>query len=64
MIIEYKAPTVKIRQAVFDQITAYNFLLKVDYLVVSNGLQHFCCKMDYSGNRYIFLDGIPDYSDL
>ena len=64
MIVEYKAPDIKISQAVFDQITVYNFLLKVDYRIVSNGLQHFCCKMDYENDKYIFLDGIPDYRDL
>ena len=40
MIIEYKAPTIALTQKVFDQITVYNMLLHVDYLVVSNGLQH------------------------
>lgn len=64
MIIEYKAPTVKIKQQVFDQITAYNLLLHVDYLVVSNGLQHFCCRMDYANQRYDFLTDIPDYLSL
>ena len=48
MIIEYKAPHVEITQQVFDQITVYNRLLHVDYLVVSNGLQHYCCRMDYN----------------
>ena len=51
MIIEYKAPTIPIQQKTFDQIAAYNLLLKVDYLVVSNGLQHVCCKMDYAQQR-------------
>ena len=49
MIIEYKAPTVNITQKVFDQITIYNMLLHVDYLVVSNGIKHYCCRMDYGG---------------
>ena len=48
MIVEYKAPTIPLQQKIFDQISAYNLLLKVDYLVVSNGLQHVCCKMDYA----------------
>ena len=52
MIIEYKAPTVKITKEVFAQISRYNLILKVDYLIVSNGLQHYCCKMDYSTNSY------------
>ena len=48
----------------FDQISIYNLLLKVDYLIVSNGLQHYCCKMDYAAQRYIFLEAIPDYEIL
>lgn len=64
MIIEYKAPTVKIQQKTFDQISAYNLLLHVDYLVVSNGLQHYCCKMDYDNQKYLFLSDIPDYENI
>lgn len=64
MIIEYKAPDVEITQAVFDQITRYNMVLKVDYLIVSNGLQHYCCHMDYANNSYTFLRDIPDYASL
>lgn len=64
MIIEYKAPSVAITQRVFDQISVYNMLLHVDYLIVSNGLQHFCCHMDYEHQGYSFLKDIPDYSDL
>ena len=45
MIIEYKAPHIPITQKVFDQISIYNMLLHVDYLVVSNGLQHYICKI-------------------
>ena len=64
MIIEYKAPHIPITQKVFDQISAYNLLLHVDYLAVSNGLEHYICKMDYSGKKYLFLEEFPDYSDL
>ena len=64
MIIEYKAPTVAISQKVFDQISVYNMLLRVDYLVVSNGIQHYCCKMDYENRKYSFLKDIPDYRNL
>lgn len=60
-IVEYKAPTVKIDEKVFAQIARYNLVLKVDYLIVSNGLQHFCCKMDYEKNSYSFLREIPAY---
>ena len=64
MIMEYKAPSVAITQKVFDQISVYNLLLRVDYLVVSNGLQHYCCKMDYEHQRYLFLEDIPDYQNI
>lgn len=64
MIMEYKAPHVAITQAVFDQITIYNLLLRVDYLVVSNGLSHYCCRMDYAHRQYHFLRDIPSYSEL
>ena len=64
MIVEYKAPTIQIQQKTFDQISAYNLLLKVDYLIVSNGLQHYCCQMDYEHQKYLFLRDIPDYENL
>ena len=60
-IVEYKAPTVKIDEKVFAQIARYSLVLKVDYLIVSNGLQHFCCKMDYEKKSYSFLREIPAY---
>ena len=64
MLIEYKSPTIALTQKVFDQISAYNLLLHADYLIVSNGMQHICCRMDYEQNTYHFLEKIPDYSEL
>ena len=64
MIIEYKAPGITLTKEVFDQIFAYNLLLHVDYLIVSNGLQHYCCRMNYEKRQYEFLQEIPDYSSL
>ena len=61
MIIEYKAPTIPITQKVFDQISVYNLLLHVDYLTVSNGIQHICCKMDYTNQNYLYFEEIPKY---
>lgn len=61
MILEYKAPSVALTQKVFNQISTYNYLLHVDYLIVSNGLQHYCCRMDYERGEYDFLPEIPDY---
>lgn len=64
MIVEYKAPTVAIQQKTFNQITAYNLLLHVDFLIVSNGIRHYCCRMDYARKAYTFLPEIPAYADL
>jgi len=64
MIVEYKAPEIEITQRVFDQISVYNMQLHVDYLVISNGMQHYCCKMNYEQHRYEFLRNIPDYTSL
>ena len=64
MIVEYKAPHVEITQAVFDQITRYNMVLKVEYLIVSNGLRHYCCRIDYNTMKYTFLPDIPTYKEL
>lgn len=64
MIIEYKAPSVTLTQRVFDQITVYNLLLHVPYLIVSNGLQHICCRMDYDNKKYTFIEDIPEYRQL
>ncbi len=62
VIIEYKAPTVSITQNVFDQIARYNMVLHSRYLIVSNGMRHFCCEMDYDKDSYSFLPQIPIWS--
>ncbi|MBL0328516.1 MAG: type I restriction enzyme HsdR N-terminal domain-containing protein [Bacteroidetes bacterium] len=59
LLVECKAPEVKISQDVFDQVARYNMSFKVTYLVVTNGMDHFCCKMDYEKNNYRFLEEIP-----
>lgn len=64
MVVEYKAPGIEIAQKVFEQISRYNLVLKVDYLIVSNGLKHYCCRMDYDRQSYTFLQEIPDYTML
>ena len=61
MIIECKAPNIKITQDSFNQIAKYNFKLKVKFLVVTNGMQHFCCKMDYEKNINCFLEEVPAF---
>ena len=63
-IVECKAPTVKITQDTFDQIARYNMALKASYLVVTNGLAHFCCYIDREKQTCHFLEKIPDYRTM
>lgn len=64
IIVEYKAPSVNITQKVFDQIARYNMALRARYLIVSNGMHHYCCVIDYAANTYHFIPEIPDYKDM
>lgn len=63
-IIEYKAPHIRINQNVFSQIVRYNIVLKVDYLIISNGMQHYCCKINYETGKYMFMQEIPEYRTI
>ncbi len=64
MIVECKAPSVVINQQTFDQIARYNMTLQVRWLLVTNGLQHYCCRIDYEKGEYSFEKDIPPYSDV
>ena len=64
MIVEYKAPSVAITPDVFNQIAVYNTLLHVDYLVVSNGVEHYGRRIDYTTGQAVSLDNIPTYDML
>jgi len=64
MIVEYKAPTVRIGREVFEQIVRYNIVLKVPYLVVSNGMNHYCMKVNADTRRCEMLTEIPAYEYL
>jgi type I site-specific restriction endonuclease len=64
MVVECKAPNIEISQAVFDQVARYNITLRVKYLIVTNGLNHFCCLIDFDNGTYSFLEEIPDFSLL
>ena len=64
VIVEYKAPEIEITQQVFDQIVRYNMVLRARYLMVSNGMSHYCCQIDYENNTYSFLNDIPKYAEL
>ena len=62
--VECKAPTRTITQQTFDQIARYNLVLNAKYLMVTNGLHHYYCQMDYSNQKYLFLNDLPHYNDL
>jgi len=64
LVAEFKAPEVKISQQTFDQIVRYNMQLKVKFLIVSNGLEHYCCSINYIENSYAFLPEIPHFTDV
>lgn len=64
MIAEFKAPEVKITQQTFDQIARYNMSLQVNCLIVSNGLEHFCCRINFLEGSYSFLPDIPDFPEI
>jgi len=63
-IIEFKAPQIILNQATFDQAAVYNSKLKVDFLLISNGLEHYACKVDTQNCRYQFFEQLPDYNSL
>ncbi len=62
VLVECKAPEVEISQKTFDQIARYNMQLKSNYLMVTNGLNHFYCNMDFTQEKYSFLKDIPDFN--
>lgn len=62
VVVEYKAPSVDITQKVFDQIARYNIVMGAPFLIVSNGLKHYCCR--FQGDSYTFLRDIPAYHDI
>lgn len=62
ILIECKAPKVPITQKTFDQIAQYNLTLNANLLMVTNGLNHYYCQLDYDNERYQFLKDIPEYA--
>ncbi len=64
LLVECKAPEVAINQASFDQVARYNLAFKVSYLIVTNGLKHYCCQVDFNTEKISFLGEIPAYTDL
>jgi len=64
LVAEFKAPEIKISQQTFDQIVRYNMQLQVKFLIVSNGMEHYCCQINYIDNTYAFLPEIPDFQTI
>lgn len=62
LLVECKAPEVSITQATFDQIARYNLILKAEYLMVTNGLNHYFCQMNFEQKRYNFLEELPNFA--
>lgn len=63
LIVECKAPKIKINQTTFDQVARYNLALNATYLMVTNGLDHYYCQMDFDAKKYLFLKDIPKYKN-
>ena len=64
VLVECKAPQIKTAQATFDQIARYNMILKAKYLMVTNGLNHYFCLMDFENEKYIFLNELPNFETI
>jgi|TARA_B110000093_G_C12926407_1_gene391521 type I site-specific restriction endonuclease len=62
LVVECKAPKVKITQAAFDQIARYNLTLKAPYLMVTNGLNHYFCTMNHDLESFEFSESLPNYN--
>ncbi len=61
LVVECKAPSIVISQTTFDQIARYNLSLDASYLMVTNGLNHYYCQLDYKNEKYHFLNELPEF---
>lgn len=64
LLAECKAPEVEITEKTFDQAARYNMLLQADYFLITNGLEHYPCRLDYINKQYIFIEDIPDFGQV
>lgn len=62
LLVECKAPAVPITQDVFQQAAWYNMELRVQCLMVTNGIETYCCAMDYENRSYTYLEAVPDFA--
>ena len=63
LLVECKAPGVEITEKAFDQAARYNMLLKAEYFLITNGLEHYTCRIDYENKQYIFIEEIPQFEN-
>jgi hypothetical protein len=61
LLVECKAPGVEITEKAFDQAARYNLLLKAEYFFITNGLEHYPCRLDYENKQYVFIEDIPPF---
>lgn len=61
LLVECKAPGVEITEKTFDQAARYNMLLQAEYFLITNGLEHYTCRIDYKNKQYVFIEDIPDF---
>jgi hypothetical protein len=64
VLVECKAPEVNVARSTFDQAARYNMVFRVKYLMVTNGLKHYCCYLDFESRKVHFLEEIPYYDYL
>lgn len=64
LLVECKAASIELTQKVFDQVALYNLTMKVPFLIVTNGLKHICCKINFENSSYSFLEEIPTYKQM
>lgn len=64
LLVECKAPEIHVSQKVFDQAASYNLRLNAEFLVITNGISHYCCKLDYKLKKWLFMNEIPNFKEL
>ena len=64
VIVECKAPGVKLAQRTFDQAAVYNSVLNVPYLLLTNGTTHYFCRVNSAERKYVMFDQFPKYDEI
>ena len=62
LLVECKSTSITIAQDTFDQIARYNLILNANYLMVTNGLNHYFCQMDFINEKYDYLKELPAFT--